>query len=80
MNSRAAHPPEGPQGRAWLDALPTKVARGVEAALASGATAADAAALAAEGTEPSGDLNASSEYREHLAHVLVRRAIEALGQ
>ena len=54
-------------------------ARGVEAALASGATAADAAALAAEGTEPSGDLNASPEYREHLARVLVRRAIEAVS-
>ena len=54
-------------------------ARAVEAALASGATAADAAALAAEGTEPSGDLNASPEYREHLARVLVRRAIEAVA-
>lgn len=54
-------------------------ARAVEAALASGATASDAAALAAEGTEPSGDLNASPEYREHLARVLVRRAIETVG-
>jgi aerobic carbon-monoxide dehydrogenase medium subunit len=55
-------------------------ARGVEAALAAGATPADAAALAAEGTEPSGDLNASPAYREHLARVLVRRAIEAVGR
>ena len=54
-------------------------ARGVETALASGANAADAAALAAEGTDPSGDLNASPAYREHLARVLVRRAIEAVS-
>jgi carbon-monoxide dehydrogenase medium subunit len=53
-------------------------ARGVEAALVAGASVADAAALAAEGTEPSGDLNASPEYRAHLARVLVRRAIEAV--
>ncbi|HEY1737776.1 MAG TPA: xanthine dehydrogenase family protein subunit M, partial [Acidimicrobiia bacterium] len=32
---------------------------------------------AAEGTEPPTDLNASVEYREHLARVLVRRALEA---
>ena len=34
---------------------------------------------AAEGTEPPADLNASPEYREHLARVLVRRALEAAG-
>jgi carbon-monoxide dehydrogenase medium subunit len=50
----------------------------VEQALAQGASAADAAQRAADGTEPSGDLNASVEYREHLARVLVRRALEAL--
>ena len=33
---------------------------------------------AADGTEPRADLNASVEYREHLARVLVRRALEAL--
>ena len=54
-------------------------ASGVEAALASGASAADAAAVAAEGTEPSGDLNASVEFRRHLATVLVRRALEDAG-
>jgi len=53
-------------------------AAGVERALADGAGAADAAALAADGTEPSADLNASVEYRQHLARVLVRRALEAL--
>ena len=45
-------------------------------ALAGGASAADAAAVADEGTEPPGDLNATVEYREHLARVLVRRALE----
>jgi aerobic carbon-monoxide dehydrogenase medium subunit len=53
-------------------------APGVEQALAEGASAADAAAHAAEGTEPTQDLNASPEYREHLARVLVRRALEAV--
>ena len=38
---------------------------------------ADAAAHAADGTEPPSDLNATPEYREHLARVLVRRALEA---
>ncbi len=51
-------------------------ATAVEAALASGASFADAAGHAAEGTEPPTDLNASVEYREHLARVLVRRALE----
>lgn len=49
----------------------------VEQALAAGASVADAAQQAAEGTDPPSDLNASSEYREHLARVLVRRALEA---
>jgi carbon-monoxide dehydrogenase medium subunit len=51
-------------------------ARAVEAALASGASPAEAAQRAAEGAEPSADLNASVEYRQHLAQVLVRRALE----
>lgn len=54
-------------------------ATAVEKALAGGASAADAAALAAEGTEAPGDLNGSTEYREHLARVLVRRALEECG-
>ena len=53
-------------------------ASGVEAALAQGANATDAAAQAAVGTEAPQDLNASPEYREHLARVLVRRALEAI--
>jgi aerobic carbon-monoxide dehydrogenase medium subunit len=51
-------------------------ASAVEAALASGASAADAAALAAEGTSAGSDIHASQAYREHLARVLVRRALE----
>jgi carbon-monoxide dehydrogenase medium subunit len=53
-------------------------ATAVEQALAQGASAADAAAHAADGTEPGADLNASVEFREHLARVLVRRALESL--
>ena len=50
-----------------------------EAALNGGASAADAAALAADGLEPPADLNASVEYRQHLARVLVRRALVECG-
>jgi carbon-monoxide dehydrogenase medium subunit len=50
-------------------------AAAAEAALASGAAAADAAAVADEGTDPSADLNASADYRRHLARVLVGRAL-----
>jgi aerobic carbon-monoxide dehydrogenase medium subunit len=49
----------------------------VSNALAQGASVADAAQLAAEDAEPQSDLNASPEYRVHLAKVLVRRALEA---
>jgi aerobic carbon-monoxide dehydrogenase medium subunit len=51
-------------------------ASAAEAALASGASIADAAALAAEGTSAGSDIHASRAYREHLARVLVRRALE----
>jgi carbon-monoxide dehydrogenase medium subunit len=54
-------------------------ATAVEQALASGASVADAAAQADAGTEPAADLNASVDYRRHLARVLVRRALEAAG-
>jgi carbon-monoxide dehydrogenase medium subunit len=51
-------------------------ASAVEQALAAGAGPRDAAARAAEGTSPSDDLNAPRGYREHLARVLVARALE----
>jgi carbon-monoxide dehydrogenase medium subunit len=40
------------------------------------AAIAAAAELAAEGTSPPGDLNASPDYKRHLARVLCRRALE----
>jgi carbon-monoxide dehydrogenase medium subunit len=51
-------------------------ATAVERALADGAGTRDAAAHAAEGTSPSSDINASRAYREHLARVLVARALD----
>ena len=50
-------------------------AAAVEATLAGGASPAEAAGHAAEGTSPSSDIRASSGYREHLARVLVARAL-----
>ena len=41
--------------------------------------ALDAAGRADEGTEPPDDLNASPDFRRHLARVLVRRALEKAG-
>jgi carbon-monoxide dehydrogenase medium subunit len=54
-------------------------AAGVVDALQGGASAADAAERATEGTEPTGDINATPEFREHLARVLTRRALEEAG-
>ncbi|MEA2419390.1 MAG: aerobic carbon-monoxide dehydrogenase medium subunit [Thermoleophilaceae bacterium] len=54
-------------------------ATAVEEALAGGASAADAASHAADGTDPPTDLNATPEYRRHLAQVLVRRALQEAG-
>jgi carbon-monoxide dehydrogenase medium subunit len=51
-------------------------ATAAEEALAGGASIGDAAALAAEGTEPPADHAASSEFRKHLVRVLTRRALE----
>jgi carbon-monoxide dehydrogenase medium subunit len=51
-------------------------ARGVEEALAGGADPGAAAERAAEATSPPSDPNGSAEYRQHLARVLVRRALE----
>ena len=54
-------------------------AEAVESALAGGASATEAAEVAAEGTDAPTDLNASPEYRDHLARVLTKRALEASG-
>ncbi len=51
-------------------------ATAVEEALAGGASDADAAMQAAVGAAPQADINASVEFRTHLAQVLVRRALE----
>jgi carbon-monoxide dehydrogenase medium subunit len=48
----------------------------VEEALAGGADAEQAAERAAEETSPPSDANGSTEYRRHLARVLVTRALE----
>jgi len=66
----------GSTGVALINMGPTPlVATAVEAALAGGASIDDAAAIAAEGTEPPDDLNGDAEYRTHLAQVLVKQAL-----
>ena len=52
------------------------LATSVSGALSQGASVAEAAEQAAAEAEPQADLNASVEYRVHLAKVLVRRALE----
>jgi carbon-monoxide dehydrogenase medium subunit len=62
-----------------MDSRPVH-ASAAEAAIASGASVEDAAAVADEGTEPAADLNASADFRRHLARVLTKRALaEATG-
>jgi aerobic carbon-monoxide dehydrogenase medium subunit len=63
-------------GLANMGSTPIR-ATAVEQALASGASVAAAATVADEGTSPTADLNASEDYRRHLAKVLVRRGLEA---
>ena len=59
-------------------------ATAAEQALRGGALDANAIAAAAEqaaeGTDPPADLNASAEYKRHLARVLCRRALEQASQ
>jgi len=52
-------------------------ARAAEAALAGGASIAEAAALADEDTEPVADMHAQPDYRRHLARLMTRRALTA---
>jgi carbon-monoxide dehydrogenase medium subunit len=66
----------GTTGVALVNMGPTPLrAAAVEAALAQGASAAEAAAVAGEGTDPPSDLNGDPGYRRHLARVLVERAL-----
>lgn len=58
-----------------MGATPVRAAA-AEAALADGASAADAAEQIGEGTEPPSDTAGSAEFRRHLAGVVGRRAIE----
>jgi carbon-monoxide dehydrogenase medium subunit len=51
-------------------------AHATEDALRSGASIEDAAALAAVGTSPGSDFHADTDFREHLARVLTKRALE----
>lgn len=69
---------DGRVGLVNMGATPLR-ASATEAALAGGASIADAAALADRGTEPSGDLTATREFRRHLARVLTRRALTTAG-
>jgi carbon-monoxide dehydrogenase medium subunit len=51
-------------------------ATATEEALAAGASIAEAAALADQGTSPGADMHADADYRRHLARLLTRRALE----
>ncbi len=66
-------------GLTHMSSVPLR-ATAVEEALRRSPLDADsiarAAEAAAEGTEPPGDLNATPEYKRHLARVLTRRALE----
>lgn len=61
-----------------MDSRPVR-ATAAEAAIVAGASADDAGAVADEGTEPAADLNASVEFRRHLARVLTTRALTEAG-
>ena len=74
----AAAAAEGGNGMALVNMGSTPLrAPAVEAAVASGASPSDAAAVAAEGTNPPTDNNGDAEYRSHLARVLTERALTA---
>jgi carbon-monoxide dehydrogenase medium subunit len=68
----------GDAGVALVNMASTPVlATSVGSALAGGASIEEAAEQAAAEADPQPDLNASVEYRVHLAKVLTRRALEA---
>jgi carbon-monoxide dehydrogenase medium subunit len=70
-------------GLTHMGSTPLRATAGEEA-LRGGGLDADAirraAAQAAEGTEPPADLNATADYKRHLARVLTRRALEAASE
>ena len=62
-----------------MDFKPVRAAA-LEEAIESGASAEEASLLAADGLEPPSDLNASTEYRSHLARVLTKRGLQESGK
>jgi carbon-monoxide dehydrogenase medium subunit len=62
-----------------MDSKPVR-ALALEEAIRSGASAEEASQLATEGLEPPSDLNASTEYRSHLACVLTKRGLQESGK
>jgi carbon-monoxide dehydrogenase medium subunit len=76
----AAWKRNGQSGVALVNMGSTPIlATSVSTALNGGASAADAAEQAVAEADPQPDLNASVEYRTHLAKVLTRRALEQAG-
>jgi carbon-monoxide dehydrogenase medium subunit len=70
-------------GLTHMSSVPLRATASEEALRGKPATPeniAAAAELAAEGTEPPADLNASQDYKRHLARVLTRRALEDASQ
>jgi carbon-monoxide dehydrogenase medium subunit len=55
----------------------TAAEQALAGAAASAEAVAEAASHAAEGTDPTSDLNGQADYRQHLAQVLTRRAVSA---
>jgi carbon-monoxide dehydrogenase medium subunit len=73
----AAVGPQAGGGIALVNMAMTPVrASAVEQAVAGGASAGEAANSASIGLDPPSDLNASAEFRRHLAGVLVSRALQ----
>lgn len=70
----------GSSGVGLVNMGPTPLlAAGVASAWSSGASPAEAAERVVEGTDPGADINATVEFRTHLAKVLTRRALEEAG-
>jgi aerobic carbon-monoxide dehydrogenase medium subunit len=70
-------------GLTHMGSTPLRATAAEDALRGQGLTAesiAAAAEQASEGTEPPADLNASADYKRHLARVLTRRALEAASQ